>query len=138
MMEYIEEENEWMEIKVSDTGIGIPDADKQHIFERFYQAAHKGMEETTGNGIGLSLVHDFVQLHGGSVEVFDNIGAGTVFVVRLPVRHVDVAAVLPEPLVVLPESEKTTEGRNFHFYWLSMIMLISVCSCSTVWNCSIG
>ena len=110
MMEYIEEENEWMEIKVSDTGIGIPDADKQHIFERFYQAAHKGMEETTGNGIGLSLVHDFVQLHGGSVEVFDNIGAGTVFVVRLPVRHVDVAAVLPEPLVVLPESEKTTEA----------------------------
>ncbi|MDN0079127.1 hybrid sensor histidine kinase/response regulator transcription factor, partial [Bacteroides gallinaceum] len=110
MMEYIEEENEWMEIKVSDTGIGIPDADKQHIFERFYQVAHKGMEETTGNGIGLSLVHDFVQLHGGSVEVFDNIGAGTVFVVRLPVRHVDVAAVLPEPLVVLPESEKTTEA----------------------------
>lgn len=110
MMEYIEEENEWMEIKVSDTGIGIPDADKQHIFERFYQAAHKGMEETTGNGIRLSLVHDFVQLHGGSVEVFDNIGAGTVFVVRLPVRHVDVAAVLPEPLVVLPESEKTTEA----------------------------
>lgn len=110
MMEYIEEENEWMEIKVSDTGIGIPDADTQHIFERFYQAAHKGMEETTGNGIGLSLVHDFVQLHGGSVEVFDNIGAGTVFVVRLPVRHVDVAAVLPEPLVVLPESEKTTEA----------------------------
>lgn len=110
MMEYIEEENEWMEIKVSDTGIGIPDADKQHIFERFYQAVHKGMEETTGNGIGLSLVHDFVQLHGGSVEVFDNIGAGTVFVVRLPVRHVDVAAVLPEPLVVLPESEKTTEA----------------------------
>ena len=99
-----------MEIKVADTGIGMPDADKQHIFERFYQAAHKGMEETTGNGIGLSLVHDFVQLHGGSVEVFDNIGAGTVFVVRLPVRHVDVAAVLPEPLVVFPESEKTTEA----------------------------
>lgn len=94
MMEHIEGEQEMLEIKVSDTGIGIPDAEKEHVFERFYQTEHKGIEETTGSGIGLSLVRDFVKLHDGNVEVFDNIGTGTVFVIQLPVKHVDV---IPEP-----------------------------------------
>lgn len=48
------------------------------------------MDATSGTGIGLSLVHDFVALHGGDVTVFDNIGKGAVFVVHIPVKHVDV------------------------------------------------
>ena len=105
ILEHVEGEAECMEIKVSDTGIGIPDADKEHIFERFYQAGHKGMEEITGSGIGLNLVRDFVRLHGGTVEVFDNIGTGSVFVVHLPVKHVDAVA---EPLhpALLPMHEE--------------------------------
>ncbi len=109
MLEHIESEPEMLEIKVSDTGIGIPDADKERIFDRFYQTDHKGMEETTGSGIGLSLVRDFVSLHDGTVEVFDNIGTGTVFVVHLPVRHVDVVAELPKPVVVRPEADGVPE-----------------------------
>ena len=108
-MERIEGEKEMMEIKVSDTGIGIPDADKEHVFERFYQTDHKGMEETTGSGIGLSLVCDFVRLHEGTVEVFDNIGTGTVFVVRIPVRHVDVMAELPKPVVGQSDADSVSE-----------------------------
>ncbi len=93
MLEHIGGDNEYVEIKVSDTGIGIPDAEKEHIFDRFYQSERQGMEESsTGSGIGLSLVRDFVRLHEGSVEVFDNIGTGTVFVIHLPVKHVGVQA----------------------------------------------
>ena len=110
MLEHVEGEKEMMEIKVSDTGIGIPDSEKEHVFDRFYQTEHKGVEETTGSGIGLSLVRDFVRLHGGTVEVFDNIGTGAVFVVHLPVTHVDVLAELPKP-VVMPEDGGKEQGQ---------------------------
>lgn len=88
MVEHIQEDLDVIEIKVADTGEGISDADKEHIFDRFYQT--ENAETMSGTGIGLSLVHDFVTLHGGDVSVFDNIGKGTVFVVHLPVKHVDV------------------------------------------------
>lgn len=92
MLEYVKAAPDMVEIKIADTGVGIDDKDKEHIFERFYQAEHKGAEESTGNGIGLSLVRDFVALHEGEVKVFDNIGPGSVFVIQLPVRHIDVQA----------------------------------------------
>ena len=110
MLEYIKDGKEWLEIKVSDTGIGIPDSEKEHVFDRFYQTEHQGAEETTGSGIGLSLVRDFVRLHEGTVEVFDNIGTGTVFVVHLPVTHVNVLAELPKPMV-MPEDGNKEQGQ---------------------------
>ena len=118
MLEYVEGDSNVFEIKVSDTGIGIPDGEKEHIFERFYQTEHKGQDEMTGSGIGLSLVRDFVRLHDGTVEVFDNIGTGAVFVVCLPVRHVDVKAELPKPVCVpMDEVQETamasTDRKDF-------------------------
>lgn len=87
---------ETLEIKVSDTGVGISDADKERIFERFYQSERKGDgSSTTGSGIGLSLVRDYVTLHGGVVRVFDNVGTGSVFVVDIPVKHSAVNVVTP-------------------------------------------
>ncbi|MDR0892758.1 MAG: response regulator, partial [Mediterranea sp.] len=109
-LERIQGEEEVLEIKVTDTGIGISDEDKPHVFDRFFQADRKGMEETTGTGIGLSLVHDFVALHGGSVEVFDNIGNGSVFVVHLPVAHIETVHPLPATEEVEePPIEEDTE-----------------------------
>lgn len=96
MIEHVAGTPDILEIKIADTGIGISDVDKEHIFERFYQAGHKGVEETTGNGIGLSLVRDFVTLHEGEVKVFDNIGMGSVFVIQFPVKHVETQVQLPE------------------------------------------
>ena len=87
---------ETLEIKIADTGIGIKDEDKPHIFERFYQAEHEGKESLpSGSGIGLNLVRDYVTLHGGAVQVFDNVGSGSVFVVDLPVKHSAVNVVTP-------------------------------------------
>ena len=78
-----------LRIKVADTGPGVDDKDKEHIFERFYQVddhgtAHPGM----GSGIGLSMVSEYVRLHEGTVRVTDNVDTGSVFVIEIPVRHI--------------------------------------------------
>lgn len=112
MIEHVTGTPDILEIKISDTGIGISDEDKEHIFERFYQADHKGIEETTGNGIGLSLVRDFVTLHEGEVRVFDNIGTGSVFVIQLPVKHVETQVQLPEEQVVSAGTEDDKEVKD--------------------------
>lgn len=84
-----EEKPGFLQIKVADTGIGIKDEDKKRIFDRFYQVEQKEAGEySTGSGIGLSLVHDFVTLHHGEVEVKDNVGSGTVFIVQIPIEPV--------------------------------------------------
>ena len=77
-----------LEVKVSDTGKGIADADKAHVFERFYQASGAAEDDAKGSGIGLSLVKKFVEMHGGSVSVADNPGGGSVFIFYLPVHDV--------------------------------------------------
>lgn len=74
-------------LSVSDTGIGVPDDDKAHIFDRFYQAKNHTENPFGGSGVGLSLVKDFVTMHDGTINVVDNPGGGTVFVVHLPIRH---------------------------------------------------
>jgi signal transduction histidine kinase/ligand-binding sensor domain-containing protein/DNA-binding response OmpR family regulator len=76
-----------LEIKVSDTGVGISTADKLHIFDRFYQAENQNDQVTSGSGIGLNLVKEFVEMHHGSVRVEDNPGGGSVFIVELPVIY---------------------------------------------------
>lgn len=96
-----------VELRVADTGIGIRDADKERIFERFYQVEHSGeLPPSTGSGIGLSLVRDFVSLHGGTVRVADNPGGGSIFIVTVPVKHVAVAAVPP------PETAETEVAKS--------------------------
>ena len=123
MIEHVAGTPDILEIKIADTGIGISDVDKEHIFDRFYQADHKGVEETTGNGIGLSLVRDFVTLHEGEVKVFDNIGMGSVFVIQFPVKHVETQVQLPEETgmpvgdeedkEMKEEAREETERKNF-------------------------
>ena len=119
MIEHVAGTPDMLEIKIADTGIGISDVDKEHIFERFYQADHKGVEETTGNGIGLSLVRDFVTLHEGEVKVFDNIGTGSVFVIQFPVKHVETQVQLPPEIGISigeeedKEIKEETERKDF-------------------------
>lgn len=123
MIEHVAGTPDMLEIKIADTGIGISDVDKEHIFERFYQADHKGVEETTGNGIGLSLVRDFVTLHEGEVKVFDNIETGSVFVIQFPVKHVETQVQLPpetgisigeeEDKEIKEETREETERKDF-------------------------
>lgn len=73
-----------LRLKVADTGKGISDEDKQHIFDRFFQVNGTEMQPFGGSGIGLNLVKAFADLHGGMVTVSDNPGGGTVFAVDIP------------------------------------------------------
>ena len=70
------------EIVVSDTGAGIARDQLPHIFNRFYQSDAGRSRE--GIGVGLALVKELVELHGGTIEVESAEGAGTMFIVRLP------------------------------------------------------
>jgi len=74
-----------VEIRVVDTGSGIPAADLPHIFERFYRADKARSRALGGTGLGLSIVKHIVQLHGGSVRVESVLGSGSTFIIRLPV-----------------------------------------------------
>lgn len=71
-------------IKVADTGIGITDEDKHHIFDRFWQSTRPDKALESGSGIGLSLVKEYVCLHQGNIKVTDNVDSGSIFIITLP------------------------------------------------------
>ena len=73
----------WAQIEVTDTGCGIPPADLEHIFDPFYTTKHESKEHE-GTGLGLTIVHQIVQEHGGHIEVKSEFGRGTTFLVNLP------------------------------------------------------
>ena len=75
---------ETVTILVEDTGVGISDADKAHIFERFYRVDKARSRKAGGAGLGLSIVHDMVRRNGGTVRVEDRENGGTRFVVEYP------------------------------------------------------
>lgn len=72
-------------IRVSDTGIGIPFKDLPYVFERFYVVDRSRARGIGGAGLGLSIVKQIVEAHGGTVEVESKLGTGTTFVARVPV-----------------------------------------------------
>ena len=76
-----------LRMKVADTGKGISDEDKQHIFDRFFQVNGTEMQPFGGSGIGLNLVKSFADLHGGTATVEDNPGGGTVFTIDIPLQQ---------------------------------------------------
>ncbi|MGI5976280.1 MAG: sensor histidine kinase [Candidatus Limivicinus sp.] len=77
-------EGDSVKITVADTGIGIPEEDRLNIFSRFYRVDKARSREAGGSGLGLSIVHDAVQLHGGSIAVGVNRPQGSKFIVSFP------------------------------------------------------
>ncbi len=69
-------------IKVADTGVGIPDREQATLFERFRQGSHK----RSGSGLGLYLSRRIVEAHQGTIEANSEVGKGSVFSIRLPVK----------------------------------------------------
>jgi len=78
------EEDAFMKIAVSDTGIGIPSNDISRIFERFYRVDKDRSRELGGTGLGLSIVKHIVQAHGGQVWEESQIGHGSTFYLTIP------------------------------------------------------
>ncbi|HEY0936858.1 MAG TPA: SpoIIE family protein phosphatase [Trebonia sp.] len=79
-------------ITVADTGIGVPEQEIPRLFERFHRIENARSRSNEGSGIGLALVQELVQLHGGTVTVASTEGAGTVFTIRLPFGHAHLPA----------------------------------------------
>jgi signal transduction histidine kinase len=75
-----------VQVKVADSGMGIPAADLPHIFEPFRRGNHAATGHIHGNGLGLSLVKHIVEAHGGKVAVASTEGRGSVFTIHLPVQ----------------------------------------------------
>ena len=73
-----------VELLVEDTGMGIPQAAIEHIFERFYRVDKARSRQAGGSGLGLSIVHELVERNFGSIAVSSEEGKGTRFTVRLP------------------------------------------------------
>ena len=73
-------------LEITDTGVGIPEEDVPHVFDRFYRVDKARSRDTGGTGLGLSIVQQIVRLHAGSVTVQSKRGEGTTFIVQLPVK----------------------------------------------------
>jgi signal transduction histidine kinase len=73
-----------LELRVADTGIGIPSRELPRVFERFYRVDRARSRETGGTGLGLAIVKHVVENHGGEVHVESELGRGTTFIVQLP------------------------------------------------------
>ena len=84
----IHAEGEFVEVKVQDTGIGIPPEEFHRIFERFFRASTAIEKSIPGFGIGLSLTHAMIRGHHGSITFDSTVGAGTVFTMTLPTRYI--------------------------------------------------
>jgi len=91
----------WIEIAVTDTGIGIAASDLDRLFGEFQQLDQQPGGRQEGTGLGLALTRRFAQLHGGTVSVVSERGKGSTFTIRLPAR----AAIHPSATAASPSSE---------------------------------
>lgn len=80
------------ELRVRDTGTGIPAAEMPRLFERFHRVENAEGRTHEGSGIGLALVQELVKLHGGSIHAESTVGQGTTFVVSIPLGHAHLPA----------------------------------------------
>jgi signal transduction histidine kinase len=76
---------EFLEVRVSDTGVGIAAEELPKIFDKFYRVKHPQTRQVIGTGLGLSIVKGVIEAHRGSVEVESTPGVGTIFKVLLPI-----------------------------------------------------
>lgn len=81
-------DHKYFYVKVSDSGMGIPEEDQDHIFERFYRVDKSHSREIGGTGLGLAIARNAVIMHRGSIKVYSSQGEGTTFTVRIPLIYV--------------------------------------------------
>ena len=81
------EQDNYVEVAVSDTGEGIPAADLPNIFERFYRVDKSRARATGGSGLGLTIAKRLVEAHGGKIEIQSELGKGSRFAFTIPVSQ---------------------------------------------------
>jgi signal transduction histidine kinase len=137
------ERDDSAELSVKDTGIGIPDEQLPHLFERFHRVPNARSRTHEGSGIGLALVQELVKLHGGTLQIDSKVNEGSVFTISIPMgkTHLPANQIESEPTLAstavgakpfveealrwLPEDSKKTkipekpalESQQFEVAW---------------------
>ncbi|MEO1218150.1 MAG: ATP-binding protein [Bacteroidota bacterium] len=101
------EKNEMLEVRVEDTGIGIPEDKRELIFNEFEQADGSIARKFAGTGLGLSISKKLVELHGGEMWVRSSMGKGSTFFFTLPISTQKAA-----PLEMIPKSQELSSLRS--------------------------
>lgn len=83
----LKNDNKYFYVNVADGGLGIPEDQIEHIFERFYRGDKSHSTEIEGTGLGLAITRSAIVLHRGIIKVTSKVGTGTTFMVRVPLRH---------------------------------------------------
>ena len=81
----------WATLRVTDTGLGIPEDEQSHVFERFYRGTASRRMGTPGTGLGLSICKEILDRHGGHIELHSRVGEGSTFILWLPADPADPA-----------------------------------------------
>ena len=75
-------------VKVSDSGIGIPEESQEQVFERFYRVDKSHSREIGGTGLGLAITRNAILMHKGAINLYSRPGEGTTFTVRIPLAYI--------------------------------------------------
>lgn len=81
-------DHKYFYIEIADSGIGIPEEEKEHIFERFYRVDKSHSKDIGGTGLGLSIARNAIVLHRGAIRMYSQLGEGTTFSVRVPITYI--------------------------------------------------
>ncbi|MBR1816037.1 MAG: two-component sensor histidine kinase [Lachnospiraceae bacterium] len=74
-------------VKVADSGVGIPDDCKAHVFERFYRVDKARSRDTGGTGLGLAITKNVIGMHNGTIKLYSESGVGTTFTIKIPLKQ---------------------------------------------------
>ena len=81
-------DHQFFYLKVEDSGMGIPEEDLEHIYERFYRVDKSHSREIGGTGLGLAITRSSILMHRGAIKVHSVLGEGTTFDVRIPLNYI--------------------------------------------------
>jgi two-component system sensor histidine kinase SenX3 len=101
----------YVEIAVTDRGIGIPQEDQQRVFERFYRIDKARSRATGGTGLGLAIVKHVAANHGGEVRLWSQPGTGSTFTLRIPAQNVTPAPRTADDLAIAPQGTVTAPSH---------------------------
>lgn len=85
---FLNADHKYFYVEVADSGMGIPEEAKEHIFERFYRVDKSHSREIGGTGLGLSIARNAIVMHRGAIKVYSQVGEGTTFTVRIPINYI--------------------------------------------------
>ena len=84
----LDADHQYFSFRVSDSGMGIPQEELGHIYERFYRVDKSHSKEIGGTGLGLAITRSAVLAHKGTINVESTEGEGSVFVVKIPLTYI--------------------------------------------------